>query len=155
MITLDLLCTSLDSSGLSGVYFHIKTFYWDYADWDYRVLGRTKPTKEGRQQSTRTAAVWELPSGGQGGAGPAGRWPGPRWGSLLLSLMPALGAIGLKKANRAAGPAESLAVAFPYPGVQRGGCGAGSWQMLDWISWTLKFPSLLREAHLSASPSAS
>lgn len=67
MITLDLLCTSLDSSGLSGVYFHIKTFYWDYADWDYRALGQTKPTKEGCQQSTRTASVWELPSGGQGG----------------------------------------------------------------------------------------
>lgn len=114
VITLDLLCTSLGSSGLSGVYFHIKTFYWDYAGWDYRALGRTKPTKEGRQQSTRTASVWELPSGGQGGTPDLqadGLDPGG-WGSLLLSLMPALGAMGLKKAILAAGPAESLPVAF-------------------------------------------
>lgn len=45
---------------------------------------------------------------------------------MLLSLMPALGAIGLKKANLAAGPAESLPVAFLLPR-----CAA--WWVWSWI----------------------
>lgn len=91
----DVLRTVLDSSGQSGVYFHIKMCFWEDAGRNYVVLGPTAKARDGRGVS-RAESVWKLPQGRrESQIRGCVAWT---QAVLPLSLMPMLGAAGLQQA---------------------------------------------------------